>query len=432
MSTVPAKEHFSIHWNRSQLLAVFCCSLCLSTIVTGEVLPSPLVVIHGGTYRGNWVSENSDVPVVRIETAEPVLFDHCTFTGRGNLIESRIDHSDITIRNCIGIGENPNAAGKCAGRFLEDESFDRLRIEHCELKHTAGIYVRDCILKRDDHAGKAIEIIANRATDIDGRKSDGHGKYLDFNLRTNKKTNLKEAGFSEVQFVQLDGVHGAPGIEIGWNCVVNEPGLSRVEDNINLYNSSGTAGSPISIHDNCIRGAYNLDPTAIDKTDNAFTYDWSYTGGGIMLGDGSAKLASDRPAYIQAVDNVVIGTTNYGIAISAGHDISFRHNVILSSGLLPNGQPITAQNVGAYIWNVYKSNRTTPSTFTANGGQDNMIGWVKGNARNDSWTPDAAFWKGNTAIKDPITREAEDLAEKQWQKRAAQNGIHIGLETTVH
>jgi hypothetical protein len=407
---------------------IICWLLCLPALVAGSVSPGPLVITHGGTYQGTWTSDDADVPVASVKTSEPVIFDHCTFTGRGNLIESRFDHSDITIRNCTAVGENPNKPGKCAGRFLDDESFDRVRVEHCELNHTAGIYLRDCIGDAKQNDANTIAIIANHAFNIDGRISNGHDGYLNFNLRTNIQTGEKESGFHEVQFVQLDGVHSTPGIEIAWNQVFNEPGQSRVEDNVNLYNSSGMPGSPIMVHDNCIHGAYNLDPTAIDKTDEKYHYDWSYTGGGIMLGDGEAKLASDRPAYIAAMDNVVIGTTNYGIAISAGHDISFQHNTIISSGLLPNGQPIAAQNVGAYIWNVYKSNRTNPSTFTANGGRDNLIGWMKGKDRNDSWTPDAAFWIGNTAIKAPITHQTEEDVEQKWLASAKQKNIRFGLE----
>ena len=409
-------------------MTILCCVLCMSTVVVALAHQSPLIVTRGENYQGTWTSEDAQVPVVQIETAEPVIFDRCTFIGRGILIESRIDHSDITIRDCTGIGENPNLTGRCAGRFLEDESFDRVRVEHCELSHTAGIYLRDCIGK----VTPTIEITANRVIDIDGRKSNGHDGYLDFNLRTNRLTNQTETGFSEVQFLQLDAVHAIPSANVGWNYVTNEPGASRVEDNINLYNSSGTADSPIKIHDNCIRGAYPLDPAAHSKIDGMFSYDCSYSGGGIMLGDGASKVQSNRSAYILAIDNVVIATTNYAIAISAGHDISFARNVMVSSGLLPDGRQVATQNVGAYIWNVYKPNRTTPSTFTNNGGRDNVIGWMKPEGRNDSWTPDAAFWAGNIAITGPITRESEDSAEREWQARAKKNGIRVGLEASDH
>ena len=61
-------------------------------------------------------------------------------------------------------------------------------------------------------------------------------------------------GFEYAQFVQFDKVRHVSGIEIGWNSVVDDPGQSRAEDVISMYKSSGTANSPIRIHDNYIDG----------------------------------------------------------------------------------------------------------------------------------------------------------------------------------
>ena len=41
----------------------------------------------------------------------------------------------------------------------------------------------------------------------------------------------------------------------------------------------------------------------------------------------------------------MIDTTNYGIAITVGHDISFYNNRIVSAGVLADGEAIAAQNV---------------------------------------------------------------------------------------
>ncbi len=391
---------------------------------------NPLVIAHGGTYSGSWSSEDAAIPVVLIKTTEPVILSKCVFTGRGILVQSGVDHTKLLITNCRGVGLKPNVAGRCAGRFLEDETFDSLRVEHCEMQHTAGIYLREFGGDRNANptAAPTIEIVGNLAEDIDGRKTDAQGQFLNFNLRKNRKSGQTEAGFTEVQFLQLDGIHAVPGIEIAWNHVINHPQLSRVEDNINIYNSSGTAASPMRLHDNCIRGAYNCDPEASSFSDETFDYDNSYSGGGIMLGEGSAKLPADHSGFVSARDNVVIATSNYGMAIAAGHDISFERNLIVSSGLLKNGKEIATQNVGAYIWDSSASKKTLPSTFLANGGRDNRIGWRKKDSRNDSWTPDAAYWSGNSAIAGPITPAMEDEAEKQWQWRADRNNVHCGLE----
>ena len=69
-----------------------------------------------------------------------------------------------------------------------------------------------------------------------------------------------EEGFDLVQFVQFDDIEGIEDAEIAWNKVVNEPGKSRVEDNISIYQTHGMADHPIRIHDNCIVGGYTIDP----------------------------------------------------------------------------------------------------------------------------------------------------------------------------
>ena len=75
-----------------------------------------------------------------------------------------------------------------------------------------------------------------------------------------------------MQFLQIEKVQNVPGIEIGWNQVINEPGKSRVEDNISIYESSGTSGSPILIHDNYINGAYTIS-LARRYSDGTYYYD---------------------------------------------------------------------------------------------------------------------------------------------------------------
>ena len=273
-----------------------------------------LVIDHGGTYSGTWESDDANTPCVRIDTAEPVVIDHSTLRGRGHLIESRHDHANITIRNTTGVGLNPNVVGKCAGRFASIEGFASVTIENCSMDHTAGIYLLDYAGNRS--ADQSVHILRNCAHDIDGRHSDGQGGYA--------------TGAELVQFAQLDKVRHVAGVEIAWNEVINEPDASAVEDNISIYLSSGTPESPIRIHDNFIRGGYPLDPAKE-----------SYSGGGIMLGDGVDKKGPDGdPGYVVAEHNQVMDTVNYGIAISAGHYCQIIANRIVSAGVLADGRAI--------------------------------------------------------------------------------------------
>src|SRR5207244_2617275 len=132
------------------------------------------------------------------------------------------------------------------------------------------------------------------AKNIDGRASNGHGGYY------------FEPDEDYVQFFQIDGVRSIHNADVGWNQVINEPGKSLVEDNISIYKTSGTPDDPFKIHDNYIDGGYPYNPAGSDE----------YTGGGIMLSDQGS-------AFISAYRNQVLDTTNYGMAISSGHDNVF-------------------------------------------------------------------------------------------------------------
>jgi len=218
-----------------------------------------------------------------------------------------------------------------------------------------------------------------------------------------------------VQFVQLDQVQHVPHIEIAWNEVTNDPGASGVEDVINIYKSSGTPQSPIRIHDNYINGAYPADLTSAD-----------YSGGGIMLADGNADAPDGLSAYVVAFDNQVLNTTNYGIAIAAGFACTMHHNRILSTGTLPDGTPLPAQNVGAYIWNSNKAKAKQPSVFSNNSGFANRIGWLKNRQRNDWWVPDAARWKDNVRWPGQITPQTIDAERTRWEKKLKQQKVVVG------
>jgi hypothetical protein len=269
-----------------------------------------------------------------------------------------------------------------------------------------------------------VRIVGNRARNIDGRLSDGKGGFLDFNRRTRRSDGHAESGFKIVQFVQLDKVRGVPDMEVAWNEVVNEAGRSRVEDNINIYLSGGTAVSPLRIHDNFIRGAYTIRPWQGNTTDRIWDYDWGYSGGGLMLGDGPAGTPATASAFVQAEGNQVVSTTNHGIAIAAGHDIEFSRNRVVSGGTTPDGRIIVAQNVGAYIWDLYRN--ATSGAYFNNGGNFNRVGWVKDGVRNDWWLPDASFWNGDVHWPGPVTTTTEAAEFVLWQEKLAHASVTVG------
>lgn len=351
----------------------------------------PLVITKGGTYTGTHESNDAATPAVRVATPEPVVLENMVLRSRGHLIEAA-GNVDLVVRKVTGTGLVPNLKDRHVGRFLTVNSFRRVVVENCTLDHTAGIYLYG--YAGDRSPAQTFKILRNVARNIDGRYGDGNG-----GLRHDRYL---------VQFFQTNNVRDVRHAEVAWNEVINTPGESAVEDNVNLFDSSGSPDSPIDIHDNFIRGAYPPDPKSP-----------AYSGGGILLADWGSS-------HVTAHHNQVVDTTNYGIAIASGHDNRFHANRIVSAGLLPDGTPIPAQNVGAYIWNTMKDHADRP--WRHNTGHDNVIGWVKGAGRNDWWTPDAAAdgWTNNRPLPSPITRETVDQEYRLWREKVRQAGVRLG------
>lgn len=353
--------------------------------------PNGLYVTKGGTYSGNWWSDDPKTPAVIIATTDPVTILNSTVQSRGELIATTVDHTNVTLDGVTGTALNPNVAGQAPGRFLDDYRFNNLVVQNCTLNGTSGIVLDTYI--GSPSAGNTIKILNNTATNIDGRHSDGNGGFVPYDTRVRKSDGFTDYGYDIVQFLQIAHSHNVPGIEVAGNHVVNQPGLSRVEDTISIYQSGGTSSSPIRIHDNYIDGAYNVAPWQTNYSDALYNYQFVYTGGGIMLGDGG-NSSSTVPAYVNAYNNTVIDTTNYGLAITSGHDLQIYANKVSSTGLLPDGRTVVNQNVGIAIWN---ANRENKKLFFNDGGHDNQVYWYANGIQNDWWVPDATTWLNNVA-----------------------------------
>ncbi|MEM1110035.1 MAG: right-handed parallel beta-helix repeat-containing protein [Planctomycetota bacterium] len=161
--------------------------------------------------------------------------------------------------------------------------------------------------------------------------------------------------FPRGQLVQFDKVTG-PGNLILGNVGVNHHGRSTPEDMINLYQSVGTADSPIRVEQNLLLG----DPEVGSK-------DKSDSGSGIMLGDGGGKHQLCR-------DNTLINPGQVGIGVAAGGHIVVTGNTIV-------GDRSNVANVGLYVWHQYPKANRGPILV-----ENNRVRWVNaGGQSNPYW-----------------------------------------------
>lgn len=393
-------------------LAVLCAALLSSSTQAQITYSGPITITKGGVYSGNWQSLNPDQPAVTVSTSEAVVIENSNIQSRGALIRSRYVKANLTVRNSRGVALNPGLAAsyrRTPGYFIHLEEFQSARIENNELIGTSGMYFYKFM--GEPNKGHTIKVLRNKALNIDGRYSNGPDAF-------------SPTGFYRVQFAQFNDVKNIPNAEIAWNQIINEPGKSRVEENINMYLSSGTPTSPVLIHNNYIQGAYPTNPA----TDN-------YGGGGIMLGDGQASSVGKASAYLRAYNNQVISTSNQGIAIAAGHNNEAYNNRVISSGFLPDGRPIASQNVGIYVWDLHGDKAR--NTFFNNVMYNNVVGWAQPakspTAQNPFWFPhcgaeerSAKSCKNNTALPGTITRAMEAQEFARWQAKLRASNVVVG------
>lgn len=381
---------------------------------TAITFSPPITITQGGTYTGNWQSDDANTAAVTVNTTEPVVIENCTISSRGPLIMTAQNHASLTVRNCTGTALNPNVSKKTPGRFLTTFNPNNLDIENNTLNGTSGMSVVN--YGGNGSSDQTIKILRNLGNNIDGRFSDGNGGF--------SSDPQYGVGWDYAQFVQLNQVQNVAGIEIAWNQIINTPGQSRVEDNISILQSSGTQQSPLLIHDNYVQGAYAAHPT-----------DKGYTGGGIMLGDQTAGSPPTSPStaagFSHAFNNQVVSTANHGIAIAAGHDNIISNNRVISTGHLSTGEALPG-GMGVYVWDEY--GESSHGLFYNDYARDNVIGVVNANlgTRSDTWFPNCSsannqsLCVNNTSLPDPITQDMEKNEYTLWQQKVSQNGVTLG------
>lgn len=238
-----------------------------------------------------------------------VIIENLQFAGiDGNPIYIK-GSNNITIRNCF--------FNKASMEAIVVENSSTITVENCLFNGvTTGVYAL---------SSETIKVRGNQFVNVRQRSGGGRG-----------------------QFVQFNNVTGA-GNAIENNKGENFLGESDPEDLISLFQSSGTAASPISVRNNMFRGG---GP--------------STSGGGIMSGDygGSYQIVEN---------NTLLDPGQYGIAAAGGSNITLINNKIYAKQ-----QPFT--NNPLYVW---AQQGASCSNINVKG---NRVNWTdKNGSINNGW-----------------------------------------------
>jgi hypothetical protein len=368
---------------------------------------------HGNVISGNYQGTNTEAAVT-IVTPANVTITNSTLSGPSDLIQAVIDPANVTVTNTTGIGTNPNVRGVQKGIFLHVDTFSSITMQNNTIQGMRlGFFCNgyDGDLTTDN----TLVIDNNVFTNVDARPSDGKGAY-------------ETTGQYNGQAVHLGYVNGVPGMDIGWNEVMNTANQSSTGVLIEINESGGTSSSPMSIHDNFISGAF---PSYPGRDLYAF--------GGIEINGAVDDSPASASAYINITNNRVVATANFGIRIAAGNNITATANRVVSSGFLTTGgfYPMSTYGdaFGAVNANIYNQPATV---FFNNNFSNNILGLIKNNGskqpvRSD-WSLDGqgGSVNGNTNYlpndsADPtIADEQQEFID--WQNSNLAHHITVGAK----
>ncbi len=195
------------------------------------------------------------------------------------------------------------------------------------LANCHNVTITNCVLGPSADVGISLSLCSNVTITGNSFYSNSGGVYVSqctggIKVNSNQFAN-PQGGNGRGQYVQFVSSSGS-GNEVNNNVGESVIGVSNPVDLINLYNSTGTAGSPITVSGNRFRGG---GP--------------SISGGGILVGD---EGGSD----VLVQNNILVDPGQYGIAIPSGSNMKLLNNQIY-------GRQQSFTNVGMYVYKLYSS-----------------------------------------------------------------------------
>jgi hypothetical protein len=373
--------------------------ILLTTLISSPahaiVFQSPIIVDdayikkNGNVIIGNFQGTSTQ-PAITVATKAPVVITNSVLQGPYDLIQDMTTPANITVTNTVGTGTNPNVRNVQKGIFLRVNTFANINMQNNNINGMRiGFFCNSYAGNKT--ASNTLVIDKNVFNNIDARPSDGKGSYL-------------TTGQYNGQAIHTGNIFGLPGIDIGWNEILNVANQSSTGSLIELNETSGTAASPIQVHNNFISGAFPTKP----GTD-------LYGFGGILVNGAASDTAKNASAFINIANNQVVATANYGIGIVAGHDVTVTQNRVVSSGFLPNGKtfyPMSTYGDAAGAINVNVFNQPA-AVFFNNNVTTNVLGLIKNDGTNKPIRSDWNLPGQGGAVEGNVDFQPNDPSDPQ-------------------
>jgi hypothetical protein len=279
---------------------------------TGFTGPGPFIIENR-----NFRNDNGWTIEVNMPNGQEVIIRNCAQATKGTADLVHITNgSNVTAYNNWQYCDGNQPIGVKRGRGYYTYNARRLNIHNNYQQGVAGNQIRNT----PDYTGTTeIKFKYNRIDNVCGGEGAG-GEYC--------------------QILQLVGQVEVPNIEVAWNQGDNDPYLSRVEDNYNLFETSGTVDSPLHVHDNFTRGGYPTSPGTQQDSGSGLTTD----------AGGPTVPTRQLPHNILVNFNQFVGTNNAGMNIAAGYNVTYDSNRMVNSATLADGTPVAGAYSGLFSY----------------------------------------------------------------------------------
>lgn len=314
----------------------------ISAMNTGSV--NDVIVLEGRSIR----SLNKAIPAINMANFQGILrLRHCNLFGFGapgilGIIAST-SNMRLDLEDCTLWSDNPHSAGGYPGRVVQANNWKSFRMVHCTLVGTSGVYLNNWA-GSEGQSDPTVEVWGNDVYDLDGRCSDPSDPT---GWRRGNIPGYGQNDYVPVQLVQFNTGIGIPRVAIHDNSVYNRANKSRAEDLFSGFLASGTASSLMDIYRNLFSSAWTFDAWFDEANSSSFgnnmpvgtqdngrvtdTRGYQNSGGGGLLGDGKGSTYLQDPGFQKFRLNTVLNMANYGLGVSAGHDMLIESNTILRS-----------------------------------------------------------------------------------------------------
>ncbi|HET6406650.1 MAG TPA: hypothetical protein VFG14_02125, partial [Chthoniobacteraceae bacterium] len=107
--------------------------------VPAVVYQKPITITQGGTYSGNFRSDDSNTPAITVSTNDPVEITGCRILSAGIHIRA-YGGTQLNVHHNLFTGQPPTG-GQQWGRVLDDYHPQTLVFEHNTVDHTGGLLI---------------------------------------------------------------------------------------------------------------------------------------------------------------------------------------------------------------------------------------------------------------------------------------------------